>query len=415
MRTSILQVLTVVVAIIAVLMYSNTKNCRVYEMNEIECIVLQSMHGIFSTIFQFQHKIIDAYSESPNQNISQEYRAFRDIFTILNKINEVINPIESSQQTFLHKGNKSLNILQYIVPIPKSTKISSQYINLDATYVQKELNINIRSSSSITDYSKFYPQNTRIIWLIGDDNVQNTSQSKTIIYIHGGSYIFGGASHLGFASHLSIATKTRVAYICYDAAPKVNIPYQVDQILTVYFYLLLKMKIVPKHIIIAGDSAGGGLNLLSVQKLGSNKLEHMYPNGIILLSPWIDLGLHSESYEIHKENDIIIHIDGLKRCGKIVTENDENNFKNGFYSALYGYKLNIMPRMYFVVSKQETLFDDSKQLIRKFKDDTDDTCDIKYEFKDYMPHDWVLFVDLFPEADESFANIVQIIVDWFAI
>eukprot|EP01083_Nonionella_stella_P101197 286592_1 len=389
-----------VVGLVGVLIYPNIHKCRVYEMSKIECIIVRSLADICFPMFQIKNTISDVlYLDTPNEHLSKEYRAFKQIMKLLQALPSL--DINADQATYLTALNKSINVMQYIVPIPASTQLSSGYLRSDSI------------GTETTNQSQFHPQTTYVIWIVGDEHVPNETDSKTIVYLHGGSYVSGGLSHLGFASQLSIATQTRVAYVCYDVPPAVGIPQQVDQVLTVYFYLVMRMEIPAQNIIIAGDSAGGGLSLLAVQKIGLNNWQHMYPNGVVVLSPWVDLGLSAPSYQRNKETDVMIIDAQLRRNGKIASDHNEENFKNGFYSALYGPVLEQLPRMYFAVSKHETLFDDSEQLVAKFKADTNHKVILKYDMEEYLCHDWAVLLGVFPEADQSFATMIATILDWY--
>lgn len=169
-----------------------------------------------------------------------------------------------------------------------------------------------------------------------------------------------------------------------------------------------------KNIIIAGDSAGAGLTLLLVQKLNYLKLSKNYfPRGLILLSPWIDLTMNTFSWFNNDKNDIILDFGWIYRCAMINVDYNRNNLISPFYSALYSNlsvnnnnNLTFFPSIYILVSKQETLFDDSKNIFTKLKQYNID-IDIELDIEHYLPHVWYLFKDLFPEATKSFFKIVD--------
>ena len=54
---------------------------------------------------------------------------------------------------------------------------------------------------------------------------------------------------------------------------------------------------------IMGDSAGGGLSLLTIQALIAHKLP--IPRGVIVLSPWTDLSASGESYTRNRHTDVM--------------------------------------------------------------------------------------------------------------
>jgi len=56
-----------------------------------------------------------------------------------------------------------------------------------------------------------------------------------------------------------------------------------------------------------GDSAGGGLCLLTIQALLEHKLP--VPRGVVVLSPWADLSASGESHIRNRHKDILLHND----------------------------------------------------------------------------------------------------------
>ena len=61
-----------------------------------------------------------------------------------------------------------------------------------------------------------------------------------------------------------------------------------------YLWLIEEKKYAPEKIIIAGDSAGGGLTLALTLYLRDHSIP--MPAGIIVMSPWADLTCSGESY-----------------------------------------------------------------------------------------------------------------------
>ncbi len=84
---------------------------------------------------------------------------------------------------------------------------------------------------------------------------------RTILYLHGGGYNAGFiTSHLPLTCNIALAAKARVMAIDYRLAPEHLFPAAVDDALAAYQWLL-KESVQPSQIVVAGDSAGGGLTL----------------------------------------------------------------------------------------------------------------------------------------------------------
>jgi acetyl esterase/lipase len=111
--------------------------------------------------------------------------------------------------------------------------------------------------------------------------------SRVILYIHGGGYVSGSiASHRSMVSHLGLAAGARTLALGYRLAPEAPFPAACDDVLAGYRFLL-DSGIAPGSIVIAGDSAGGGLTMATMLALraGAGPL----PAGGFVISPWVDL------------------------------------------------------------------------------------------------------------------------------
>lgn len=68
-------------------------------------------------------------------------------------------------------------------------------------------------------------------------------------------------------------------------APETRFPGQLHDAAVTYMRLLNDLHIPPENILVAGDSAGGGLSLALLMYLRDNK--YPLPSGAILMSPWV--------------------------------------------------------------------------------------------------------------------------------
>lgn len=110
---------------------------------------------------------------------------------------------------------------------------------------------------------------------------------ETILYLHGGGYVFGSpATHRALTGHLALATRATVRVPDYRLAPEHPFPAARDDALAAYRWLLDR-GIESARILIAGDSAGGGLALSTAMALREANLPQ--PAGLALISPWADL------------------------------------------------------------------------------------------------------------------------------
>ncbi len=124
---------------------------------------------------------------------------------------------------------------------------------------------------------------------------------RVILQLHGGGYI-GPMKNIyrRFAVFYSRALNHgSVLTIDYRVAPVHPFPAALEDAYDAYQWLLSQYP--AKHIIVVGDSAGGGLALALCHYLKDKK--EALPAGLILMSPWTDLTISGESYGLNYEKD----------------------------------------------------------------------------------------------------------------
>ncbi|KAF1912051.1 hypothetical protein BDU57DRAFT_542652 [Ampelomyces quisqualis] len=114
-----------------------------------------------------------------------------------------------------------------------------------------------------------------------------TKGDRIMLYVHGGAYFFGSVDeHRYQMQRHARKLKARVIAPKYRLAPQFPFPCGLHDCLAVYLHLL-EEKHDPNTIILAGDSAGGGMVLSMLVTLRDQGLP--LPAGAILISPWVDL------------------------------------------------------------------------------------------------------------------------------
>lgn len=121
-----------------------------------------------------------------------------------------------------------------------------------------------------------------------------------IVHCHGGGYRHGSAAGwAAFGARLATVTRTRVLVPDYSLAPESPCPAAIHELVGVLAEALGQAERLP--VILAGDSAGGGLALAI-----ANALKRPMPlAGLVLFSPWLDLRLQAEGYERCAATDLV--------------------------------------------------------------------------------------------------------------
>jgi len=143
------------------------------------------------------------------------------------------------------------------------------------------------------------------------------SNQVTVLHFHGGGYCVGSAfTPRSWAAHLSAATGARVVVPEYRLAPEHPHPAALDDARAIWAELRAQLaaQASPGSIVVSGDSAGGGLALaltLSLREAGQD-----LPAGVILLSPWLDLGRDRRADPDLVRRDVLLSPSWLAACAR---------------------------------------------------------------------------------------------------
>jgi epsilon-lactone hydrolase len=183
---------------------------------------------------------------------------------------------------------------------------------------------------------------------------------SALLYLHGGGYVIGStASHRHLAASIAAASLMTGYAIDYARAPETRFPGALDDSLAAYSALLTD-GLVPGQIIIAGDSAGGGLALATALAIKAAGLPQ--PAGLFVISPWADLTLTGPSYAAFAESDLICSHAELDRMASLYC--DAADRTNPLVSPLFGDFAGLPPLLIHVGS-DEILLSDSIRLAER--------------------------------------------------
>jgi acetyl esterase/lipase len=130
---------------------------------------------------------------------------------------------------------------------------------------------------------------------------KGASGDHVILWCHGGGFAMGSSrSHKGLASQVASVAKIAAIVPDYRLAPEHRHPAALEDCVTAY-RAAMGEGIKTSRIILAGDSAGGGLAVATALKL--RELGVALPAGMILLSPWVDLANRGWSHGAKAQRD----------------------------------------------------------------------------------------------------------------
>jgi acetyl esterase/lipase len=223
---------------------------------------------------------------------------------------------------------------------------------------------------------------------------------RVLLYLHGGGYVLGSLrSHGELISRLVRATGRRALAPIYRLAPEHPFPAAVDDAVAAYRWLLAE-GVPPENIVMAGDSAGGGLSIATLVSL--RDAGDPLPVAAVCLSPWVDLEGTSGSITERAHLDPIIERSGLlKMAAHYLGGGDPRHpLASPIHADLTG-----LPPLLIQVGTAEVLFDDAVRLAERARlAGVDVTLDAWEE----MLHVWHIFAML-PEARRAIERIAGFI------
>jgi epsilon-lactone hydrolase len=217
---------------------------------------------------------------------------------------------------------------------------------------------------------------------------------RRLLFLHGGGYRLGApATYRHFTWRLATAARARLLAIDYRLAPEHPFPAALEDALAAYRWMLAG----GARMLIAGDSAGGGLALALLLRLRDEGLP--LPGAAVALSPWTDLALTGASLKRNAAADPMLNVDDMpKFAAEYLAGADPHD---PYASPLYGDPTGLPPTLIHV-GGDEILHDDAVRMAEKMRAAH---CHVELQVWPRMPHVWHLLAPVLPEAKFAIAGI----------
>src|SRR5450432_389724 len=135
-----------------------------------------------------------------------------------------------------------------------------------------------------------------------------------ILYLHGGGYVAGSAkAYRGLASQLASRTRRPVFVLDYPLAPEATVPAAPNAVMAAYEWLRANGS---ARIALAGDSAGGGLSLVTLARLAHGSRPSAAIAGVVF-SPWVDLAFTGASMKDARIEDPLLSYEALQNSARM--------------------------------------------------------------------------------------------------
>ena len=222
---------------------------------------------------------------------------------------------------------------------------------------------------------------------------RGAGDAGAILYLHGGAYVMGSiASHRALVSRLAVAAGCRALAVEYRLAPEHPFPAAVEDAVRAYEWLLSHGR-EARQIVLAGDSAGGGLAVASLVALRDAGAP--LPAAALLLSPWTDLEVSGRSVGTVGRRDPMLTARALRREAAMYLgkEDPRHPLASPIHAGLEG-----LPPMLVQVGTREILLDDARRLAERARGDG---VEVELDAWEGMFHVWQFFTPLVPESNAA--------------
>jgi acetyl esterase/lipase len=229
----------------------------------------------------------------------------------------------------------------------------------------------------------------------------DVDHAAVMLYLHGGGYVLGSMrTHRVMLAHLSRACRCRVLGLEYRLAPENPFPAPVEDTLAAYRWLLAR-GYAPRNMVLAGDSAGGGLVVAAL--VAMRYVGEPLPAAGVCLSPWVDMEASGPSFVTNATSDPSVAKDRILRIASLYLAGKppQTPLASPIHADLRG-----LPPLLVQVGSIETLLDDARALAERAQ-----AAGVRVELQVWedMPHVWQHFAPILPEAQQAIARIGEFV------
>lgn len=222
---------------------------------------------------------------------------------------------------------------------------------------------------------------------------------EVVLQLHGGGYI--GKIRNAYRDFAVLYSQMegyrKVLSVDYRVAPEHPYPAALEDAYASYQWLL-DVGYEGEQIILAGDSAGGGLALALGMYLRDHNLP--LPKCMVLMSPWTDLTASGPSYTDNYESDPLFGNtrESMIYNGEYTAGHDP---KDPYVSPLFG-DFTGLPPMLFQVGSVEMLLSDTLSAAEKAQEAG---CDVVQTTYEGMFHVFQMGLMKLPESQEAWQEV----------
>lgn len=231
----------------------------------------------------------------------------------------------------------------------------------------------------------------------GGEVVSAPSASATdpvVLYLHGGGFIAcSPETHRSLVGSIVMRIDGRAYVPRYRLAPEHPYPAALDDAKAAYRYLLDVEGVAPERLVVAGDSAGGGLALALVMAV--RDAGWPLPAAVVAFCPWTDLAATGASLDENSNRCAMFAGETIRRAATFYVGDADP--RAPYVSPLYG-SFEHFPPLLLHASTDEVLRDDTVRVAEQAR-----AAGVTVELSLWrrVPHVWQFFAAVLPEARQS--------------
>lgn len=237
------------------------------------------------------------------------------------------------------------------------------------------------------------------VWATPRHDSPNAARA-TLLYLHGGGFIAcSPETHRSLVGALVQRLQGEAWVPAYRLAPEHQHADALADALGAYRMLIERKGVSPSRIVVAGDSAGGGLALSLVLALRDAGLPR--PAAVVTFCPWADLSASGASLEENSTRCSMFAADTIRRAAQLVVGNEDA--RDPLLSPVFG-DYRDFPPLLLHASTHEVLRDDAVRVAERAR-----AAGVPVQLRLWprVPHVWQFLSAVLPEAEQSVSEAVQ--------
>lgn len=203
-----------------------------------------------------------------------------------------------------------------------------------------------------------------------------------------------------FCGNLAKELNANVFLVDYRLAPENRFPAAVDDCYEVYSSLVSGLP-ANLPLVVAGDSAGGNLTLVTLLRARDEKIR--MPNCAITISPATEAGDGLPSVRANSHKDAMFSVAAIKCLSQVYLDDVDplHPYVSPGHADFHG-----LPPILFTVSEDELLRDHTYLAATSAR-----SAGVRVEIisRRKMPHIWPIFLHILPEAKNDFPRMLSFI------